>query len=123
VLAIIVVVVLIVAGHLGLDMVALIAALGLGGFAIALALKDTITNIFSGLVIMISRPFAIGDRVDVPRLDAWGDVTDGAACFGNSRMIGSLSLARSTLKAPDPAALMGPDRLERSDWSPSRATG
>ena len=41
-------------------------ALGLGGFAIALALKDTITNIFSGLVIMISRPFAIGDRVDVP---------------------------------------------------------
>jgi len=68
VLAIIVVVVLIVAGHLGLDVVALSAALGLGGFAIALALKDTITNIFSGLVIMISRPFVIGDRVDVPTL-------------------------------------------------------
>jgi MscS family membrane protein len=76
VLVIIVVVVLIVAGHLELDVVALSAALGLGGFAIALALKDTITNIFSGLVIMISRPFVIGDRVDVPTLDAWGDVTD-----------------------------------------------
>lgn len=68
--------VLIMAGHLGIDVLAASAALGLTGFAIALALKDTITNIFSGLVIMISRPFAIGDRIDVPELGVWGDVVD-----------------------------------------------
>lgn len=72
----VIVVALIVAGHFGIDVLAISAALGLTGFAIALALKDTITNIFSGLVIMISRPFAIGDRIDVPTLDAWGDVVD-----------------------------------------------
>ena len=68
--------VLIMAGHLGIDVFGLTAALGLSGFAIALALKDTITNIFSGLVIMISRPFVIGDRIDVPSLGVWADVTD-----------------------------------------------
>ena len=65
-----------IAGHLGIDVVAVGAALGLTGFAVALALKDTITNIFSGLVIMISRPFAIGDRIDIPSLGTWADVTD-----------------------------------------------
>ncbi|MGD8684545.1 MAG: mechanosensitive ion channel family protein [Chloroflexota bacterium] len=67
---------IVIAGHLGIDVVAIGAALGLTGFAIALALKDTITNIFSGLVIMISRPFAIGDRVEIPTLGTWADVTD-----------------------------------------------
>ncbi len=67
---------LVVAGHLGTDVVAISAGLGVAGFAIALALKDTIANIFSGLVIMISRPLAIGDRIDVPSLGAWADVTD-----------------------------------------------
>lgn len=65
-----------VAGQLGIDLIAAGAALGLTGFAIALALKDTISNLFSGLVIMVSRPFAIGDRVEVPALETWGDVTD-----------------------------------------------
>jgi MscS family membrane protein len=67
---------LIMAGHLGIDVLGVTAALGLTGFAIALALKDTITNIVSGLVIMISRPFAIGDRIDVPSLGVWADVVD-----------------------------------------------
>ena len=75
-LIIFVVAVLIIAGHLGINVFAITAALGLTGFAIALALKDTITNIFSGLVLMVSRPFAIGDRIDVPVLDVWADVTD-----------------------------------------------
>jgi len=48
--------VLIMAGHLGIDVLAASAALGLTGFAIALALKDTITNIFSGLVIRSHAP-------------------------------------------------------------------
>jgi len=62
--------------HFGVDVLAVSAALGLGGFAIALAAQDTISNIISGLVIMIDRPFSVGDRIDVPALDTWADVVE-----------------------------------------------
>jgi small-conductance mechanosensitive channel len=60
----------------GIDVLAVSAALGLSGFAIALAAQDTISNIISGLVIMIDHPFSIGDRIDVPALGTWGDVVE-----------------------------------------------
>ena len=66
----------ILAAHFGIDVLAISAALGLGGFAIALAAKDTISNIISGLVIMISQPFKVGDRIDVPGLGGWGDAVE-----------------------------------------------
>ena len=75
-------IVLLVAGsiillaHFGIDMLAVSATLGLTGFAIALAAKDTITNIISGIVIMIDHPFSIGDRIDIPTLGIWGDVVE-----------------------------------------------
>ena len=62
--------------HFGVDMLAISAALGLSGFAIGLAAKDTITNIISGLVIMFDHPFTIGERIEVPDLGTWGDVTE-----------------------------------------------
>jgi MscS family membrane protein len=71
-LAIIFLVVL--AGHFGVNVLAVSAALGLGGFAIALAAQDTISNIISGLVIMFDSPFKLGDRIDITGLDTWGDV-------------------------------------------------
>ena len=42
---------------------ALIAGLGLGGLAFALAAQDTIKNLFGSLVIFTDKPFALGDRV------------------------------------------------------------
>jgi small-conductance mechanosensitive channel len=63
-------------GHFGINMLAVSAALGLSGFAIALAAQDTISNIISGLVIMIDHPFSVGDRIDVPALDTWADVVE-----------------------------------------------
>lgn len=64
----------ILAGQFGINVLAIASALGLSGLAIALAAKDTITNIISGLVLMVSQPFSIGDRVEVFTLDTWGDV-------------------------------------------------
>jgi len=63
-------------GYFGVNILAIAAALGLGGFAIALALKDTITNIISGFVLMFAQPFKVGDRIDVPAVDTWGDVVE-----------------------------------------------
>ena len=43
---------------------ALIAGLGLGGLAFALAAQDTIKNLFGSLVIFTDKPFALGDRIN-----------------------------------------------------------
>ena len=42
---------------------ALIAGLGLGGLAFALAAQDTIKNLFGSLVIFTDKPFGLGDRI------------------------------------------------------------
>ncbi len=66
----------IILGYFGVNILAVTAALGLGGFAIALAAKDSITNVISGFVLMFTQPFQIGDRIDVPAVDTWGDVVE-----------------------------------------------
>ncbi len=63
-------------GHFGVNILAVSAAIGLGGFAIALAAKDSITNIISGFVLMFTQPFKVGDRIDVPAVGTWGDVVE-----------------------------------------------
>lgn len=50
----------------GVNITALIAALGVGSLAIALAAQDTIANIISGFMIMIDRPFRPGDKIKLP---------------------------------------------------------
>jgi MscS family membrane protein len=49
----------------GFDIMALVAGLGIGGLALALAAQDTVKNIFGGLIIFIDKPFKIGERVQV----------------------------------------------------------
>ncbi len=53
----------------GYDVKALIAGLGIGGLALALAAKDTVTNFFGGFTIFADKPFRIGDRVRVSGYD------------------------------------------------------
>ena len=55
--------VLIVLDHFSIDVKGLIAVLGVGSLAIALAAQDTIANMIAGFVIMIDRPFRVGDRL------------------------------------------------------------
>ncbi|MFH1593208.1 MAG: mechanosensitive ion channel domain-containing protein [Candidatus Omnitrophota bacterium] len=50
----------------GINISALIATLGVGSLAIALAAQDTIANIIAGFLIMIDAPFMIGDKVKIP---------------------------------------------------------
>ena len=52
-----------VAEVFSLPLSSLLAGLGIGGIAIAMAAKDTIANIFGSLTILIDRPFHIGDWV------------------------------------------------------------
>jgi len=52
-----------IAEALTLPVKSLLAGLGLGGLAFALAAKDTIANIFGSLTVLLDRPFQIGDWV------------------------------------------------------------
>jgi MscS family membrane protein len=49
--------------NLGYSTSGLLASLGIGGMALALASKDTLSNIFGSLMIIFDRPFKIGDVV------------------------------------------------------------
>lgn len=52
-----------VAETFNFDLTTVLAGLGLGGLAVALAAKDTISNLFGSLTILLDRPFRLGDWV------------------------------------------------------------
>ena len=52
-------------GTLGVDITALVAGLGLTGFALGFALKDTISNMLAGILILLYRPFEIGNQITI----------------------------------------------------------
>jgi small-conductance mechanosensitive channel len=47
----------------GLNVSALVTGLGLTGFALGFALKDVLSNLLSGIMLLLYRPFNIGDRI------------------------------------------------------------
>lgn len=49
----------------GVKIGALIAGLGLGGFALGFALRDAISNLLAGILVLVYRPFCIGQRITV----------------------------------------------------------
>ncbi len=59
-----------------INVTAIIAALGVGGLAISLAAQDTLSNVISGIMIMLDQPFRVGDRIEIPKMSTWGDVVD-----------------------------------------------
>ena len=59
-----------------IEVSALVTTLGIGSLAIALAAQAALSDTISGFIIMIDRPFRIGDRIELLDLDTWGDVVD-----------------------------------------------
>jgi len=57
--------VLIILDTLGVSITPLIASLGVGGIAIALALQDTLSNFFSGVYLLVDKPIKVGDFVQL----------------------------------------------------------
>jgi len=51
--------------NIGVNVSALIASLGVGGIAVALAAKDTLANVFGSITIFTDRPFQVGDAVNI----------------------------------------------------------
>lgn len=53
----------------GKEVTSILAGLGIGGLAFALAAQDTIKNFFGSLVILSDRPFEVGERIVVDGTD------------------------------------------------------
>ena len=65
---------LLVLQSLGINVVSLMAGLGLGGVALALAAKDSASNILAYVNIMLDRPFSVGDWISFNDIE--GTVTE-----------------------------------------------
>ena len=51
--------------NIGFNVSALLAGLGVGGIAVALAAQDTLKNFFGSVMILLDKPYSIGQRVTV----------------------------------------------------------
>lgn len=65
---------LVLLNYLGIQITPMLTALGVGGLAVALALQDTLGNLFAGIHILLERPFAVGQWIEVE--DQEGRVID-----------------------------------------------
>lgn len=65
--------ILIIQNLTGVKIGPLLASLGIGGIAIALAAKDSIANLFGTLTILFDKPFKIGERVEIDDKDGFID--------------------------------------------------
>ncbi len=52
-------------GTMGVDVSALIAGLGLTGFALGFTLRDAVSNLIAGVLILLYQPFGYGDKITV----------------------------------------------------------
>ncbi|MCH8208889.1 MAG: mechanosensitive ion channel family protein [Nitrospinae bacterium] len=68
--------------NLGIDITALLAGLGIGGIAIALASQKILGDLFSALSIVLDKPFMVGDFIEI------GDFTGTVEAIGlkNTRL-------------------------------------
>jgi small-conductance mechanosensitive channel len=61
--------ILVALDNLGVNITALLAGLGVGGVAVALALQNILGDLFASLSIALDKPFVVGDRLEI---DAFG---------------------------------------------------
>jgi small-conductance mechanosensitive channel len=59
---------LLVLDNLGVDITALVAGLGVGGIAVALAVQSILGDLFASMSIVLDKPFVIGDFINVDNL-------------------------------------------------------
>lgn len=79
----------------GYDVAGLVAGLGIGGLAVALAAQDTLANLFGYFVILADEPFQIGDFV----------IFDGV-----KGTVERLGLRSTRIRAPDQSLITVPNR-------------
>lgn len=86
--------ILIVADSVGIPVNSLIAVLSVATLALSLSLQNILTNVFSGITLLISRPFVAGDFVEIG---------------GVSGTVKELTIMRTSLDTPDNRLILIPN--------------
>jgi small conductance mechanosensitive channel len=86
--------VVMVLGQFGVQTASLLAVLGAAGLAIGLALQGTLSNVAAGVMLLILRPFKVGDYIQFN---------------GNGGTVISLGLFTTELATPDNIAIFAPN--------------
>jgi small conductance mechanosensitive channel len=81
--------------NLGVELLPLIAGLGVAGAGIALAMQGVLGNLFAGLTIILTKPFRIGEYIEI---------------VGEEGMVDGISLFQTTLAHPDRSRVVIPNR-------------
>jgi small conductance mechanosensitive channel len=81
--------------NLGVELVPLIAGLGIAGAGIALAMQGVLGNVFAGLTIILTRPFHVGEFISI---------------VGEEGCVEDISLFHTTLGHPDLSKVVIPNR-------------
>ena len=102
-----VLVILTAANELGINVMGIVAALGIVGLAVAFASQDTMENIIAGIFLIIDRPFREGDRILLPKkigglYSSWGDVQE-------------IGLRTTAVRSTDGVLLTIPNKLLTKD--------
>lgn len=95
-----VVLVLAVLQVFGVPMTSMIAVLGAAGLAIGLALKDSLSNIASGVMLVTLKPFKVGDVVNIN---------------GQTGKVEAVSIFQTQLRGPDNQTIVLPNSLVTTD--------
>ena len=98
---------------MGVRMGPIIASLGLGGFALGFALKDAVSNLLAGIMILLYRPFAVGNRLAVSGCE--GEVLEINLRYTVLRN------GEETYMVPNSIIFTNPLRLKRDGESSHRA--
>lgn len=100
VILMVVLVLAVLQGVLGVAPTSMIAALGAAGLAIGLALKDLLSNVASGVMLVSLKPFRVGDVVTIA---------------GETGIVESVSIFQTRLRGFDNQTIVLPNNLITSD--------
>jgi small-conductance mechanosensitive channel len=83
-------------GTIGVDVKALVAGVGITGFALGFALRDIVSNLLAGVLLLLHRPFRRGDRIQVA---------------GSEGVVREIDLRYTRLEAEDGTRLLVPNSI------------
>ena len=78
--------IIIIADSVGINTASLVTVLGVVSLALSLSFQNIMTNVFSGITILLSKPFSVGDYVEIA---------------GVGGTVKEINLMRTTLVTPD----------------------
>ncbi len=86
---------LIAAQTLGIEVMPLVAGLGVAGVGVSLATQGVLSNLVSGLIIIFTKPFRVGEYIDI---------------IGEYGQVEKIELMSTTLAQPDKSRVIIPNR-------------